>query len=412
MIKRSIEMVINDTIKHYPITLITGPRQIGKSTLLYHAFIKKGFSYVSLDDSLELAAAISDPITFLSLHPQPLIIDEVQKAPSLFVEIEKIVNESRLKKGNKASNGMFILSGSQRQKLLDESKESLSGRVAILDMNNLSLSEIHNRDNKPFKVEISNIASRIKDFYIDEENAFKYIVRGFFPVLYDDLEMNTQLFYSSYLTTYLEKDLKDMIIVNDEIKFINFMKILASNTGQELIYDNYSKQVGVATNTVKSWVSVLVKTGIIYLVEPYNEQSIVKRVVRRPKMYFFDTGLAAYLCGIDNSSALQKSFLKGRFFETFIFNEIRKSYMNEGIMQELYYYRDSDQNKVDLILSNNGTLSCIEIKTGQTFNASETKAFKKLDNTKYEKGKNAIICSVDKISVISDGTIIIPISAI
>lgn len=412
MIKRSIENIIDDTIKHYPITLLTGPRQIGKSTLLYNAFIAKGFSYVSLDDSLELAAAISDPVTFLSLHPHPLIIDEVQKAPTLFIEIEKIVNESRLIKGNKASNGMFILSGSQRQKLLDESKESLSGRVAILDMSNLSLSEIYNRDNKPFKVDISNNASRIKDFYIDEENAFKYIVRGFFPVLYDDLEMKSQLFYSSYLTTYLERDLKDMIFINDEIKFINFMKILASNTGQELIYDNYSKQVGVATNTIKSWVSVLVKTGIIYLVEPYNEQSIVKRVVRRPKMYFFDTGLAAYLCGIDSASTLQKSFLKGRFFETFIFNEIRKSYMNEGIMQELYYYRDNDQNEVDLILLNNGSLSCVEIKTGQTFNASQTKAFKKLQNTKYEKGKNAIICTIDKISIINDRTIILPISAI
>ncbi len=412
MIERNIQNVIDDTTKHYPITLVTGPRQIGKSTLLYNAFVSKGYSYVSLDDSLELSLAISDPITFLSLHPYPLIIDEVQKAPTLFPELEKIVNESRLKKGNKESNGMFILSGSQRQKLLDESKESLSGRVAILDMNNLSLSEIYNRNNRSFTIDIADIASRTKDYYIDEDTAFKYIVRGFFPVLYDDLEMKTQLFYSSYLTTYLEKDLKEMITVNDEIKFINFMKILASNTGEELIYDNYSKQIGVSTNTIKSWVSVLTKTGIIYLVEPYNEQSIVKRVVKRPKMYFFDTGLAAYLCGIDTPLTLQRSFLKGRFFETFIFNEIRKSYINSGLMQQLYYYRDSDQNEVDLILLKDGVLSCVEIKTGQAFNASNTKGFKKLQNTKYEKGKNAIICTADKISLISDGTFILPVSSI
>lgn len=412
MIKRNIESVIEDTIKHYPITLLTGPRQIGKSTLLYNGFISKGYSYVSLDDSLELALAISDPISFLTLHKYPLIIDEVQKAPSLFPELEKIVNQERLKRGNKESNGMFILSGSQRQKLLDESKESLSGRVAILDMNNLSLSEIYNRSNVPFTVDLEKISLRIKDYFIDEDTAFKYIFRGFFPVLYDDLDMKSQLFYSSYLTTYIEKDLKEMINVNDEIKFINFMKILASNTGEELIYDNYSKQVGVSTNTIKSWISVLNKTGIIYLVEPYKEESIVKRVVKRPKMYFFDTGLAAYLCGIDSPITLQKSFLKGRFFETFVFNEVRKSYINDGLMQQLYYYRDDEQYEIDLILLKDGLISCVEIKAGQTFNASNTKAFKKIENTKYEKGKNAIICTSDKISIINDGTYILPIASI
>lgn len=186
--------------------------------------------------------------------------------------------------------------------------------------------------------------------------------------------MKTQLFYSSYLTTYLEKDLK------------------------ELVYDNYSKQVGVSTNTIKAWIFVLVKTGIVYLVETYNEESIIKRVVKRPKMYFFDTRFAAYLCGIDSAQTLQKSFLKGRFFETFIFNEMRKSYMNDGQMQQLYYYRDSEQNKVDLILLKNGVLSCVEIKALHMFNTSNTKGFRKLQNTRYEKDKNAIICTADTIS--------------
>lgn len=412
MIKRNIEATIEDAINHFPVVLLTGPRQTGKSTLLYNSFLSKGYFYVSLDDPLELVSAISDPITFLKIHQKPLIIDEIQKAPGLFLEIEKIVNESRLKKGNKESNGLYILSGSERKKLLEQSRESLSGRVAILDMNNLSLSEIYNRNNFPFTVDMDTILSRTKNYFIDEKKAFEYIVRGFFPVLYDDIEMKNQLFYSSYLTTYLEKDLRELISINDEVRFINFMKILASNTGEELTYDNYSKQVGVVTNTIKAWISILVKTGIIYLVEPYNEESIVKRVVKRPKMYFFDTGLAAYLCGIDSYETLQKSFLKGRFFETFIFNEIRKSYRNDGLMQQFYYYRDSSQNEVDLILLKDGTLSCIEIKTGQTFNSSYTKSFKKLMNTKYKIGKNAIICTTDKVSVISDGTLILPISSI
>ena len=210
----------------------------------------------------------------------------------------------------------------------------------------------------------------------------------------------------------MQKDLREIANIVDEYKFVNFLRLLASNTGEELVYDNYSKQVGVALNTIKSWVSILVKTGIIYLVNPYNEESIVKRIVKRPKMYFFDTGLAAYLCGIDSAETLQKSFLKGRFFETFIFNEIRKSYMGAGISQEYYYYRDADQNKVDLILVKDGSLSCIEIKAGQSFNVSATKGFKKLGGTKLIKGSNAIICTADKVSILSDKTILLPISAI
>lgn len=412
MIKRSLSDNLTQIIKHFPIVLLTGPRQIGKSTLLYNDFFNKGFSYVTLDDQLELLTAKNDPQSFLELHKAPLIIDEAQKAPELFPYIEAIVNKSRLEKGNKESNGMYILSGSQRGALLEKSKESLSGRVCILDMNNLSINEILNRDNKPFSVELNDCSSRANRFYISEEQAFKYIVRGFFPGLYDDEQLSTQLFYSSYLATYMQKDLREISNVADEYKFINFLRLIASNTGEELIYDNYAKQVGVVINTIKSWVSILVKTGIIYLVNPYNEESIVKRIVKRPKIYFFDTGLAAYLCGIDSAKTLQNSFLKGRFFETFIFNEIRKSYMNACISQEYYYYRDADQNEVDLILIRDGSLSCIEIKAGQSFNISATKGFKKLDDTKLTKGNNAIICTANKVSVLSDKTILLPISAI
>ena len=412
MIKREIVSVIKDTIKHYPVVLLTGPRQIGKSTLLYEWIKEDTYSYVSLDDKLELSMAKSDPKTFLSIHKAPLIIDEAQKAPELFPEIEAIVNESRLKNGNKESNGMYILSGSQRKQLLDESKESLSGRVAILDLMDLSMNEIFNRSSRVFDTDITSISIRTNDYKLNETDIFKYIVRGFFPALYDDIDLKTSLFYSSYLTTYLEKDLKELIDVKDVVKFINFLKILASNTGEELIYDNYAKQIEVSTNTIKAWVSVLVKTAVIYLVEPYNEESIVKRIVRRPKMYFFDTGLAAYLCGIDSAETLQKSFLKGRFFETFVFNEIRKSFMNFGLMQQLYYYRDSDQNEIDLVLIKNATISLIEIKTGQFFNASATKAFKVFSNTKLIKNNNAIVCTADKVSILNDGTYIIPVVSI
>jgi len=412
MILRHLKEIIEDAIKHYPITLLTGPRQTGKSTLLYTEFASQGFNYVSLDDPLELSMAISDPRTFLSLHQAPLIIDEAQKAKELFVELERIVNESRLKHGNKKSNGMYILSGSQRSKLLDESQESLSGRVALIDMNNLSMSEIFKRKNCPFSVNASILASRLNDYRISQSEVFEYIVRGFFPVLYDDLDMKPHLFYSSYVATYLEKDLKEFINVSDSVKFINFLRVLASNTGEELVYDSYAKNIGISLNTVKAWISILVKTSIIYLVNSYNDDSIVKRVVKRPKMYFFDTGLASYLCGIDSAKTLENSFLKGRFFETFVLNEVRKSYLNNGDNQPLYYYRDSDQNEIDFVLLRNAALSCIEIKSGQSFNVKNTKAFKKLSNTKYNKGTNAIICTSEKLSIISDGTLIVPFTSI
>lgn len=307
---------------------------------------------------------------------------------------------------------MFILSGSQRGKLLDESKDSLSGIVGILDMSNLSLNEILGFKNIAFDVNFNQAISNSKRFYLNEKSVFEYIHRGFFPALYNDLKLKTQIFYSSYVTTYLQKDLREILDINDNFKFINFLKILASNTGEELVYDNYAKQIGGSTNTIKSWINALLKTNIIYLVQPYNEQSIIKRVVKRPKLYFFDTGLAAYLCGIDSHETLEKSFLKGRFFETFVFNEIRKSYMNDGLMQDFYYYRDSNQNEVDLILIKNGKLSCVEIKTGKNFNASNTKSFNKLNLSNLEKGKNAIICTADKVSILNDGTLILPISSI
>ncbi len=310
-----------------------------------------------------------------------------------------------MENGNAKTNGMYILSGSSKQKLLDEAKESLSGRVGILDMSNLSLNEIFGFDNLPFAVDLKENSERSKRFSLSEKEIFKYIARGFFPALYDDLELSAQIFYSSYISTYLEKDLRGIIGITDEVKFMNFLRLLASNTGEELMYDNYAKQAGVVTNTVKSWISSLVKTGVIYLVESYKEDSIAKRIVKRPKMHFFDTGLAAYLCGMDSPETLEKSFLKGRFFETFVFNEIRKTYINSGIKQELNYYRDSDQNEVDLVLLRNGEISCIEIKSGQNFNTSYTKGFKKLDASKFIHGKNAIICSSDKISMLNDGTL-------
>ena len=412
MINRHILKVIENTRQHFPCVLLTGPRQVGKSTLLSHAYAGKGYGYVSLDDNLEKNLAKSDPRTFLSIHPYPLIIDEAQKAPELFSELERIINQRRLEVGNKEASGMYILTGSTRAQLLEAAEESLAGRVGIISMWPLSLSEIMSRNNQLFGLDIGTIGSRAVNSEISTDTIFEYVVRGALPQLYDDPETPTDVFFSSYISTYLEKDLREILNVSDEIKFMNFLRLLASNIGQELVYENYANQVGVKANTIKAWISALEKTGIIYLLYPYNEESIAKRIIKRPKMYFFDTGLAAYLVGITDSRTLTRSFMKGRFFENFAMNEVRKTFDNEGIHQLFYYYRDSNQNEIDLVYIKDGEMHLADMKAGTEFNASDTSSFKQLASTRFVKGNNYIICTADRLSMINDGTFIIPITGI
>jgi predicted AAA+ superfamily ATPase len=412
MIERTILKTIEESIIQSPVTVLSGPRQVGKSTLVYNEFAKKGFSYVGLDDVREKSTAKSDPISFLQQHPYPLIIDEAQKAKELFPEIERIVNRVRLEKGSQAANGMYILSGSNSKALLDDAKESLAGRANILKMPPLSMREIQGKKEIPFYPDKISSENRSKDFLLSEDELLKYIVRGFMPELYDNPSKDTTSFYSSYLQTYLERDLPDVLEIKDEIKFENFLLLLASNTGEELVYENYSSQVGVSSTTIKTWIDTLSKMGIVYLVFPYNENSITKRVVKRPKMYFFDTGLACFLAGIRDSKTLKLSFLKGRFVETYFFNEIRKSYLNFNDDIPLYYYRDTNQNEIDLVLVKNGTISSIEFKSGVQFSLKDIEAFNTLKSSKLLPNTNCILCTTDKPYSLSKDTIVLPASGI
>lgn len=412
MIERHISKAIDFAIEHFPCTVLTGPRQVGKTTLLENKYRKLGFSYVTLDNSADRMLAKNDPKSFLELHPYPLIIDEAQKAVELFSELEHIINEKRRLEGNSAANGMYILSGSSRRDLLEKAKESLAGRAAILDMSNLSINEIYNRDNTPFIPNISNLSKRLNQKVLSQDDILKLMVKGQLPELYDDEKLQNPLFYSSYINTYLDKDVKEQIEIKDELKFYNLLTLLASLTGQELVYENLAKHIGVSANTIKNWISIMMKTGIIYLLQPYYEESWTKRVIKRPKIYFFDTGVACHLLGIDSKETLEKSFLKGHLFETFVVNEIRKTYMNEGEDIKIYYYRDSNQNEVDLVMIRSGTMYCFEVKFGKEFNLKDVSSFRELDDTKYEKGKGAIICTSEQISALSDKVLIIPISAI
>ena len=412
MIERHITKAIDFAIEHFPCTVLTGPRQVGKTTLLDKKYRTKGFSYVTLDNSADRLLAKNDPKSFLELHPCPLIIDEAQKAIELFPELEHLINEKRRLEGNDSANGMYILSGSSRRDLLEKAKESLAGRAAILDMSSLSIKEIYDRENTPFVPNVSIFLKKLKQKVLSQDEILKLIVKGQLPALYDDQTLQSPIFYSSYIDTYLDKDIKEQIEIKDELKFYNLLTLVASLTGQELVYENLAKQVGVSANTIKSWISIMSKTGVIYLLQPYYEESWTKRVVKRPKIYFFDTGVACHLLGIDSKETLKKSFLKGRLFETLVVNEIRKTYMNDGEKIKIFYYRDSNQNEVDFVLIRNGTIYCFDAKFGKEFNLGDVSSFKELNDTKYEKGKGAIICTSEQISALSEKVLVVPISVI
>lgn len=409
MIGRHIYKEIENSIKSRPVTLITGARQVGKSTIAL-LFEKNVFNYVSLDNSREREMAKKDPEMFLSLHQWPLIIDEVQRAPELFEVIEEIVNKE--KRNNTNNYGMYILTGSQIYKLMKGVSESLAGRVSIIHMLPLSRNEIINRDEITFNFDIKNIQRRANLNPLKPKELFDNIVKGFYPELYSNVLLKSDKFYADYVESYIERDVSEIINVKDKFAFRNFMELLGSLTGEELVYANLAKIVGVDKKTIMAWLSVLIAGDIVYLLEPYNEISISKRIVKRPKIYFNDTGLACYLAKLTSGEILQTSSFSGRFVETYIINEIKKNFINSGIEPHFYYYRDSNMNEIDLVVIQDGKLHRIECKTGINFNNSAVKGFKQLNNTKYQIGLKAIICNTDTVYPLDDDVFVLPIAGI
>ena len=412
MLQRTILKQIKESTRHFPVTIVSGPRQVGKSTLIYTEMVKEGYSYVTLDKRSDLMDAVNDPRSFLDRLSYPVIIDECQRAKELFVEIEAIVNRIRLEKGSNAANGMFILSGSSSKALLENARESMAGRCNILKMSPLSFREIIQKEEKPFIIDKIESRKRAADYSLGEKELLDYIVKGCMPQLYDDPDVSREQFFSSYVETYMNKDLPEVLEIRNEKQFNDFLTLLASSTGEELIYDNFARNTGVKAPTIKQWVSALEKTGIIYLARPYNEDSLVKQITKRPKVYFFDTGFACYLAGIRDSMTLESSFLKGRMVETWIANEIRKSYTNNGSDQPIAYYRDSRQHEIDLVILRDGRLMLVECRSGTAFNNSAVEAFACLDDTKYEKGTNALICTSLEPYSINEEVLVLPLSAI
>lgn len=412
MIERTIYKEIKKAINEKPVVVITGARQVGKTTLCTEKIEKElGFSYISLADPMLRASALDDPKAFLSLHPAPLIIDEIQKAPILFDYLEGEVDKQK-REGKK--NSLYILTGSEAYKLKQGVSESMRGRVSFIHMSPLSMSEIQKKIEKPFIVSPKDNMERISSYQIETLDLYGYIVKGFYPELYDNPNLKPDIFYSGYIESYLTKDVDDVLQVKDKTKFLNLMTLLASLTGEELNYTELSKDVGVDVKTIMSWISVLEAGNLIYLLQPYNDNSIKRQIIKRPKIYFTDTGLACYLAKVNSKETLIASYLKEHMLETYIVNEIIKSYSNnrKEKSSSFYYYRDSQQNEIDLIILNDAKLTLLECKSGEQYSSKDLKAAEVLKTTHYTIETKAIICTCKSVYPIGDNCYLLPITAI
>lgn len=407
-IKRAISEILKDRVKTSKCTLITGARQVGKSTLIKHEFSE--YNKADFDDRLTRLQAKEEPKLFFLNNPCPLFIDEVQKEGSVLEEIKRNVDSSD-------QRGRFILSGSQKLELMKDVSESLAGRVSVCELSGLSLREIRQIDfNKHFVPTDEYIAEREKELK-EYDNIWEIIHKGSYPELYD-IKRDWQDFYSSYVSTYLERDINELIST-DSITFTKFLTAVAARSGEMLNFANVAGEIGVSEPTVKTWISILERTGIVYLLQPYSA-SALNRAIRTPKIYFRDTGLACYLTRWLTADALKNSAVAGNMFETFIISEILKSYSNEGMDYRfnIFYYRGKDrsasnENEIDLIIEENGILYPVEIKMSGNPKAGMGAANQVLDKIPDKRrGTGIILCLIDKKTYLRENLIALPISYI
>ena len=410
MIERTIYDAILHSISVRPVTLITGARQVGKTTLCKKLSKEKGFGYVTLRDKESRAMARKDPDLFLSIHPWPLIVDEVQYAPELLESIESVVDKEQFENGN--NKGMYVLTGSQAYKLMEKASDSLAGRISLLKMSPLTISEIASREEIPFSGNLEQCARRSLEIHMDPLDVFRRIVRGTYPEPEANTDLSTYEFYSDYVSTYIDRDVSEIINVKNKEKFHDFMQVTASLTGQILNYNTISAAVGIDNKTAKSWMSVLITGDIVHLVEPYNEKSTTKRVSKSPKLYFWDTGLACHLARVLDAESLIAGYLKGPMLETFIVNEIIKTYRNRKTDVPTYFYRENERDEIDLVMIKDGKMTLVECKSGTEFGRNDIKLLDKGIGSSYPVAGRFVICLARAPYPINDKIYALPVTSI
>ena len=401
-IARNLEKVVLEVTKEYPVVLVTGPRQVGKTTMLQKLMEGTDRNYVSLDDLNERNLAKTDPEMFLQLHKPPILIDEVQYAPELFAYIKIHVDKYH-------NAGDFWLAGSQVFKLMSGIQESLAGRVAVLSLTSLSQAEICGGEMQPFTLDIEKLSARRKErTAADTGVIFDWIFRGSMPAIVSEKNSNSQIFYSSYLTTYIERDVREVSDAIDSLTFLHFITAVAARCGQILNIAEIARDADINQKQAKNWLGVLETLGLIFYLHPYSN-NMLKRLVKTPKLYFYDTGLVCYLTKWSSAETLQSGAMNGAILENYVVAEIRKTYLNCGKDPYMYYYRDKDAREIDIILEHDGVLNPIEIKKSANPGSELIKVFKLLDKSSAKRSKGAVVCMKPELSAIDRENYIIPV---
>lgn len=418
-ISRTMEKTVDKMKKSFPVIMITGPRQVGKTTLLSMMAEKdknEKINFISLDDLNARTLAIEDPELFLRTYEMPLIIDEFQYAPNLLSYIKIIVDKKRLenlKNNNVKCNGLFYLTGSQAFETMENVTESLAGRIAVLDMNGLTNRELENIEDEVFVTDLEILKNKKSTEVLSTIQVFDKIIKGSYPEIYKNEELDRNEYFETYIRTYIERDIRQLINVQDEIKFLKFISNVAVRTGQELNLSDICNGIGITSVTAEKWLSILKNTGIVYLLQPYSNNNVA-RIVKKPKVYFMDTGLACYLAGYMDSKTLEKSAYNGAIFETYVISEIIKSYINNGLdaKKYLYYYRDNNGKEIDLLIIKNNVVYPIEIKKSANPGKEAIKNFSVVKKFGLEVGNGGVICMKSEIFPIDRENNYIPIELI
>lgn len=401
--RRTLQEFIKKNSATLPVILVCGPRQVGKTTILKH-LSEPGRTYVTLDDPNMALLANEEPALFLERFKPPLLIDEIQYAPKLLPYIKMEVDKHQ-------RPGSFWLTGSQQFRMMQGVSESLAGRVGIINLQGFSLREMHGEaaSDHPFLPTAKILEERLKTAKVlDLQQLYQVIWLGAFPALTATPGIDRDLFYSSYIQTYLQRDVRDLARVGDESAFLKFLRAAAARTGQLLNLSELARDVGISTPTAKSWISILETSGIIYLLEPYFT-NVTKRLIKTPKLYFLDTGLVSYLTGWSSPEVLESGAMSGPILETFIFAEILKSYWHNGKQAPLFYYRDKDQKEIDLLIIQDNTVYPLEMKKTASPNQNAYSSMQVISNLNLNKGSGGVICLVNTLFPLTQEIQAIPV---
>jgi Predicted ATPase (AAA+ superfamily) len=403
-IPRAIEDTFIRLSAEFPAILVTGPRQVGKTTMLEKLMREENREreYVTLDDLTEREMAKNDPKMFFQIHKPPVFIDEVQYAPELFPYIKMHIDKTH-------NPGDFWLTGSQAFKLIKGVQESLAGRVCLLNMSAMSQAEICGVSSQPFELNIDKLSKRAKEVStIDTPALYKRIFDGGMPALISGQFTDRRAVYSSYISTYIDRDVKELSGAIDSLKFMNFITSTAALAGQMVNYKTIADAADIDQLKAKDWLNILETLGIIFYLHPYSN-NVLKRTVTKPKLYFYDTGLVAYLTKWSDSETLMNGAMSGAILENFAVAEIIKSYQNCGIEPYICYYRDRDTKEIDLIIEGDGKLHPIEIKKTATPASQLTRVFGVIDKSPLIRGTGAVLCTSDRLSAFNSDNLIVPI---